>query len=123
MPDDIPVMRDYVSVSLRDLPRLLLERKIVFGIELMLETALILRALYKLVPVELKKLKIQLKDIIEKRFIRPSHSPWGALVVFVKKKDGSLHLCIDYRELNKVTIKNKYFLLRIDDLFDQLAGS
>ena len=70
-------------------------------------------------PTELKELKVQLEDMIEKGFIWPSHSPWGALVLFVKKKDGSLRLCIDYRGLNKVTIKNKYPVLRIDDLFDQ----
>ena len=71
-------------------------------------------------PAELKELKVQLQDLLDKRFIRPSHSPWGAPVLFVKKKDGTMRLCIDYRELNKVTIKNKYPLPRIDDLFDQL---
>ena len=74
-------------------------------------------------PVELKELKVQLEDLLKKGFIRLSISPWGALVLFVKKKDGSLRLCIDYRELNQVTIKNKYPLPRIDDLFDQLRGA
>ena len=69
-------------------------------------------------PAELKELKAQLKDLLEKGFIRPSSSPWGAPVLFVRKKDGSLRMCIDYRQLNKVTIKNKYPLPRIDDLFD-----
>ena len=71
----------------------------------------------------MKELKVQLQDLLDKGFIRPSVSPWGAPVLFVKKKDGTLRLCIDYRELNKVTIKNKYPLPRIDDLFDQLQGA
>ena len=71
-------------------------------------------------PLELKELKKQLEELLKKRFIRPSTSPWGAPVLFVKKKDGSLRLCIDYRQLNRVTIKNKYPLPRIDDLLDQL---
>ena len=74
-------------------------------------------------PAELKELKEQLKDLLEKGFIRPSHSPWGAPVLFVKKKDGSLRMCIDYRQLNRVTVKNRYLLPRIDDLFDQLHGA
>ena len=74
-------------------------------------------------PTEVKELKAQLEDLLDKEFIRPSTSPWGAPVLFVKKKDGSLRLCIDYRELNKVTIKNKYPLPRIDDMFDQLQGA
>ncbi|KAL4011315.1 hypothetical protein IC575_028369 [Cucumis melo] len=73
-------------------------------------------------PAELKELKVQLQELLDKGFIRPSVSPWGAPVLFVKKKDGSMRLCIDYRELNKVTVKNRYPLLRIDDLFDQLQG-
>jgi hypothetical protein len=71
-------------------------------------------------PAELVELKIQLQELLDKGFIRPSVSPWGAHVLFVKKKDGTLRLCIDYRQLNKMTIKNKYPLPRIDDLFDQL---
>jgi len=74
-------------------------------------------------PTELKELKIQLDELLQKGFIRPSGSPWGALVLFVKKKDGTLRLCIDYKELNKITIKNKYPLSWIDDLFDQLQGA
>ena len=69
-------------------------------------------------PAEFKELKSQLKDLLDKDFIRPSTSPWGSLILFVKKKDGSLRMCIDYRQLNKVTIKNKYPLPWIDDLFD-----
>ena len=71
-------------------------------------------------PMELKELKTQVQDLVDKGFIRPSISPWGAPVLFVKKKDGTIRLCIDYRQVNKVTIKNKYPLPRIDDLFDQL---
>ena len=74
-------------------------------------------------PVELKELKLQLQELLKKEFIRPSVSPWGAPVLFVKKKDGSLQLCVDYRQLNKMTMKNKYPLSRIDDLFDQLKGA
>ena len=123
MPEDVSVVRDYVSVFPRDLPGLPPDREIVFSIELMPGTAPISRAPYRLAPAELKEIKVQLEDMIEKGFIRPSHLPWGAPVLFVKKKDGSLRLCIDYKGLNKVTIKNKYPLPRIDDLFDQLAGS
>ena len=78
---------------------------------------------YKMAPAELKELKEQLQELFDKGFIRPSTFPWGALVLFVKKKDGTLRLCIDYRELNKLTIKNKNPLPRIDDLFDQLQGT
>ncbi|KAL0561185.1 hypothetical protein IC582_001606 [Cucumis melo] len=74
-------------------------------------------------PAELKEWKVQLQELLNKGFIRPSVSPWGALVLFVKRKDGSMRLCIDYRELNKVTVKNRYPLPRIDDLFDQLQGA
>lgn len=73
--------------------------------------------------VELKELKTQLQELLDKGFIRLSSSPWGAPILFVKKKDGTMRLCIDYRELNKVTIKSKYPFPRIDDLFDQLQGA
>ena len=76
------------------------------------------KALYRMAPAELKELQIQLQELLEKGFIRPSPSPWGASVLFVNKKDGTFRMCIGYRELNKVTIKNKYPLPRIDDLFD-----
>ncbi|GJS37640.1 hypothetical protein Tco_0536022 [Tanacetum coccineum] len=81
------------------------------------------RAPYRLAPSEMKELSDQLKELSDKGFIRPSSSPWGAPVLFVKKKDGSFRMCIDYRELNKLTVKNRYPLPRIDDLFDQLQGS
>ncbi|XP_021736153.1 uncharacterized protein LOC110702706 [Chenopodium quinoa] len=94
-----------------------------FTIELLLGTGSISKAPYRMTPAEMKELKTQLDDLLDKGYIRPSSSPWGALVLFVKKKDGSLRLCIDYRELNNVTVKNKYPLPRIDDLFDQLKGA
>ncbi|GJV43075.1 putative reverse transcriptase domain-containing protein [Tanacetum coccineum] len=81
------------------------------------------RAPYRLAPSEMKELSDQLQELSDKGFIRPSSSPWGAPVLFVKKKDGSFRMCIDYRELNKLTVKNRYPLPRIDDLFDQLQGS
>jgi hypothetical protein len=99
------------------------DREIEFTIDLLPNTAPISKAPYRMAPLELKELKDQLQELLDKGFIRPSVSPWGALVLFVKKKDGSMRLCIDYRELNKVTIKNRYPLPRIDDLFDQLQGS
>ena len=73
---------------------------------------------YRMAPAELRKLKTQLQELLSKGYIRPSASPWDAPVLFVKKKDGSVRMCIDYRQLNKVTVKNKYPLPRIDDLFD-----
>nr|GFC61903.1 putative reverse transcriptase domain-containing protein [Tanacetum cinerariifolium] len=81
------------------------------------------RALYRLAPSEMKELAEQLQELTDKGFIRPSSSPWGASVLFVKKKDGSFRMCIDYSELNKLTVKNHHPLPRIDDLFDQLQGS
>ena len=76
-----------------------------------------------MVPVEFKELKLQLQEFLEKGFIRPSVSPWGAPVLFVKKRDGTLRLCVEYRQLNKMTVRNKYLFPRIDDLFDQLKGA
>nr|GFC55117.1 putative reverse transcriptase domain-containing protein [Tanacetum cinerariifolium] len=81
------------------------------------------KAPYRIAPFELKELKQQLHEMLENGFIRPSVSPWGAPVLFVKKKNGSMRLCIDYRELNRITIRNRYPLPRIDDLFDQLQGA
>ena len=73
--------------------------------------------------VELVEVKAQVQELLDKQFVRPSVSPWGAPVLLMKKKDGSMRMCVDYRQLNKVTIKNKYPLLRIDDLMDQLRGA
>ncbi|KAL0540965.1 hypothetical protein IC582_020991 [Cucumis melo] len=118
-----PVVREYPDVFPDELPGLPPPREVDFAIELEPGTAPISRAPYRMAPAELKELKVQLQELLDKGFIRPSESPWGAPVLFVKKKDGSMRLCIDYRELNKVTVKNRYPLLRIDDLFDQLQGA
>ncbi|KAL4026597.1 hypothetical protein IC575_015033 [Cucumis melo] len=118
-----PVVRDYLDVFPEELLGLPPHREIEFAIELEPDTVPISRAPYRMVPAELKELKVQLQELLDKGFIRPSVSPWGAPVLFVKKKDGSMRLCIDYRELNKVTVKNRYPLPRINDLFDQLQGA
>ena len=118
---DVPVVRKYLSVFLDDLPGLPPDREMEFCTELILKIEQTSRALYHLATAELKELKAQLKELLEKDLIRSSHSPWRAPVLFVRKKDSSLRLCIYYRELNKITIKNKYLLSRIDDSFDQLA--
>ncbi|KAL0556808.1 hypothetical protein IC582_005325 [Cucumis melo] len=118
-----PVVRDYPDVFSEELSGLPPHRKVEFAIELEPGTVPISRAPYRMAPTELKELMVQLQELLDKGFIRPSVSPWGAPVLFVKKKDGSMRLCIDYRELNKVTVKNRYPLPRIDDLFDQLQGA
>ncbi|GJU32750.1 putative reverse transcriptase domain-containing protein [Tanacetum coccineum] len=92
-------------------------------IDLVLGAAPVARAPYRLAQSEMEELSTQLQELSDKGFIRPSFSPWGAPVLFVKKKDGSFWMCINYRELNKLTVKNRYPLPRIDDLFDQLQGS
>ena len=104
----VRVVKEYEDVFPKDLPGLPPERAIEFGIDLMSDTKPISKAPYRMAPVELKELKIQLEELLKKGFVRASVSPWGALVLFTQKKDGSLRLCIDYRRLNKVTIKNKY---------------
>ncbi|KAF3640037.1 putative ribonuclease H protein-like [Capsicum annuum] len=99
------------------------ERKIDFGIDLLPNTQPISIPPYRMAPVELQELKDQMKDLLDKGFIRPNIFLWGAPVLFVHKKDGSLRMCIDYRQLNKVTVKNRYPIPRINDLFDQLQGA
>jgi len=106
-----------------ELPGLPPPREIDFEIELVPGAQPISKTPYRMAPTELKELKTQLDELLQKGFIRPSVSPWGAPVLFVKEKDGTLRLCIDYQELNKITIKNKYPLPQIDDLFDQLQGA
>ncbi|GKB72790.1 putative reverse transcriptase domain-containing protein [Tanacetum coccineum] len=98
-------------------------REIEFRIDLILGASLVVKLPYRLAPSEMLELSNQLKELQEKGFIRPSHSPSGAPMLFVKKKDGAMRMCIDYRELNKLTIKNHYPIPRIDDLFDQLQGA
>jgi len=114
---------EFPDVFPEELPGLPPQREIDFEIELILGAQPIFKAPYRMAPTKLKELKTQLEELLQKGFIRPSVSPWGAPVLFVKKKDGTLRLCIDYRELNKITIKNKYPLPRIDDLFYQLQGA
>ncbi|GJS49337.1 putative reverse transcriptase domain-containing protein [Tanacetum coccineum] len=121
--EDVPVIQDFPEVFPEDLPGLPPPRQVEFRIDLIPGAAPVARAPYRLAPSEMKELSKQLQELSEKGFIRPSSSPWGAPVLFVKKKDGSFRMCIDYRELNKLTIKNRYPLPRIDDLFDQLQGS
>ena len=121
--EEVEVVNEFRDVFPDDLPGLPPDREIEFSIELAPGTAPVSKAPYRLAPVEMKELATQLQDLLDKGMIRPSTSPWGAPVLFVKKKDGSMRLCIDYRELNKLTIKNKYPLPRIDDLFDQLKDA
>ncbi|GKA88781.1 reverse transcriptase domain-containing protein [Tanacetum coccineum] len=121
--EDVPIVQDFPEVFPEDLPGLPPTRQVEFQIDLVLGAAPVARAPYRLAPSKMKELSEQLKELSDKGFIRPSSSPWGAPVLFVKKKDGSFRMCIDYRELNKLTVKNRYPLPRIDDLFDQLQGS
>ncbi|GJU19602.1 reverse transcriptase domain-containing protein [Tanacetum coccineum] len=120
---DVPIVKNFPEVFPEDLPGLPPTRQVEFHIDLVPGAAPVARAPYRLAPSEMKELADQLQELSDKGFIRPSSSPWGAPVLFVKKKDGSLRMCIDYRELNKLTVKNRYPLPRIDDLFDQLQGS
>jgi hypothetical protein len=106
-----------------DLPGMPPERKVEFAIELIPGTTPISKRAYRVSRLELVELKKQIDELLEKGYIRPSTSPWAAPVLFVEKKDGTKRMCIDYRALNEVTIKNKYPLSRIEDLFDQLIGA
>ncbi|KAH9297900.1 hypothetical protein KI387_029582, partial [Taxus chinensis] len=121
--DDHVVLRKYADVFPGELPGLPPSREVDFTIDLVPGSASVSRAPYWMMTSELHELKIQLEELLEKGLIHPSVSPWGAPVIFVKKKDGSLRLCVDFRQLNKVTIKNRYPLPRIDDLFDQMQGA
>jgi hypothetical protein len=120
--EDHPALRKYKDVFLEEVLGLPPRRGIDFSIELAPEAVSVSRTPYRMSTPELVELKLQLREMMDKGYIRPNVSPWGAPVLFVKKKDDTLRLCVDYRQLNKVTIKNKYPLLRIDDLFDQLGG-
>ena len=120
---DLPrVVCKYVDVFPDELPGLPPQRVVDFGIELHSGTSPIYMTPHRMAPVELQELSVQLQELLDKGFIRPSTSPWGAPILFAKKKDKTLRLCIDYRQLNRVTIKNRYPLPRIDDFFDQLRG-
>ncbi|GJV72042.1 putative reverse transcriptase domain-containing protein [Tanacetum coccineum] len=120
---DVPVIHDFPEVFPDNLSGLPPSRQVEFKIDLVPGAAFVARAPNRLAPSEMKELSEKLKELLEKVFIRPSSSLWGAPVLFVKKKYGSFRMCIDYRELNKLTVKNSYPLPRIDDLFDQLQGS
>ena len=111
---------DFTDAFPNELPRLPPQRGVEFTIELLPGTQPISKSPYRMAPNEVKELKTKLEELIEKGFIRPSSSPWGAPVLFVRKKDGSLRLYIDYCQ---VTVKNKYPLPRVDDLLDQLRGA
>ncbi|GKG25271.1 hypothetical protein Tco_0395899 [Tanacetum coccineum] len=116
--EEIVVVRDFLKVFPDDLSGL----PPLGEIKLTPRATPVAKSPYRLAPFELEELSGQLKELQDKGFIRPSLSPWGASVLFVKKKDGSFRMCIDYRELNKLTVNNRYPLPRIDDLFDQLQG-
>ena len=120
---DIPTVCDYLDVFPEELPGLPPYKEIEFAIDVVQGATPASITPYRMAQLELKELKFQLQELLEKGFIHLSVSPWGAPVLFVKKKDGMLRLCVDYRQLNKMTVKNKYSLLRIDDLFDQLKGA
>ncbi|GJS01884.1 putative reverse transcriptase domain-containing protein [Tanacetum coccineum] len=121
--EEVPIVQDFPEVFPEDLPGIPPTRQVEFQIDLIPGAAPVARAPYRLAPSEMKELSDQLKELSDKGFIRPSSSPWRDPFLFVKKKDGSFRMCIDYRELNKLTVKNRYPLPRIDDLFDQLQGS
>ncbi|GJX53963.1 putative reverse transcriptase domain-containing protein [Tanacetum coccineum] len=120
---DVQIIRDFPEVFPKDLLGFPPARPVEFQIDLIPGAAPVARAPYRLAPSEMKELSKQIQELSDKGFIRPSSSPWGAPVLFVKKKDGSFRMYIDYKELNKLTVKNSYPLRRIDDLFDQLQGS
>jgi hypothetical protein len=121
--EHIIIVCEYPDVFLEDLPGMPPDHDIEFSIELLPGTALISKRAYRMDVKDLIELKKQIEDLLEKGFIRPSSSPWGAPVLFVNKKDGSRRMCVYYRSLNEVTIKNKYPLPRIEDLFDQMRGA
>ena len=113
-----PVLEEFKDVFLKEIPWLNPKWDLEFFIELNLGLVLASKAPYRMNAPELVELKLQLQELIEKGYIRPSVSHWGTLILFIKKKDGTMQMCIDYRQLNKMTIKNCYPLPKIDDLFD-----
>jgi hypothetical protein len=121
--EDIPMVCEFSDVFPEDLPGMPLDQNVEFTIELQPDMAPISQRPYKMTPKELAELKVQLKELLDKGYIRPSSLPWGYPALFVKKKDQSIRLCVDYRPLNVVTIKNKYSLPRIDILFHQLIDA
>jgi hypothetical protein len=120
---EVPVVNEFPDVFPNELPGMPPDRDIEFVIELKPGTVPIYKTPFRMTTPELAELKEHIREVVEKGFIRPSSSPWGAPVIFVPKKDGTQRLCVDYQALNEVTVKNKYPLPRIDDLFDQLRGA
>ena len=120
---DILTVSGYPDVFPEEFPGFPPQREIEFALDVFQGATPTSITSYRMAPLELKELKLQLQELLEKGFIRPSISPWGAPLLFVKKKDGTLWLCVDYRQMNKMTVKNKYLLLRIDDVFEQLKGA
>ncbi|GKA07945.1 putative reverse transcriptase domain-containing protein [Tanacetum coccineum] len=121
--EDVPIVQNFPEIFLEDLPGLPPTRQVEFQIDLIPGAAPVAWVPYRLAPSEMKEISDQLQELSDKGFIRHSSLPWGASVVFVKKKDGSFRMCIKNKELNKMTMKNRYPLPRIDNLFDQLQGS
>jgi hypothetical protein len=121
--EDFVVLREFRDMFMDEILELPPRRQIDFSIDLLPGSASISKAPYRMSLPKLTELKIQLQELFDKEYIRPSVSPFGAVVLFVKKKDGTLRLCIDYRKLNKMNIKKKYPLARINDLFDQVGGA
>jgi hypothetical protein len=120
---EVPVVNEFPDVFPEELPGMPPDLDIEFVIELKPGTVPIYKTPFRMTTPELAELKEHIRELLDKGFIRPSSSPWGAPVIFVPKKDGTQRLCVDYRALNEVTVKNKYLLPRIDDLFDQLRGA
>jgi hypothetical protein len=120
--EDNEILKEFEDVF-QEVPGLPPKRDIDFSVNLMPGAAPVSKAPYRMSALELKELHLQLEELLKKGYICPSVSPWGPLILFVKKKDGTLRLCINFRQMNKVTMKNKYPLSRIDDLFDQLKDA
>jgi hypothetical protein len=121
--EDIKVVCEYPDVFPEELPGMPPDRDVEFVIDLLPGTTPISKRPYRMSSDQLQELKAQIKELMDKGFIRSSSSPWGAPIIFVGKKDGTQRMCVDYRSLNDVTIKNKYPLPRIEDLFDQMRGA
>jgi hypothetical protein len=117
------VVKDFSDVFIEELPGTPPDREVEFVIDLLPGTTLTSKRPYEMFVEELKELKKQLTELQEARYIRPSSSPWGATVLFIQKKDGSQRMCVDYRSLNDATVRNKYSLPRIEDLFDQMRDA
>jgi hypothetical protein len=117
------VVKDFSDVFIEELPGTPPDREVEFVKDLLPGTTLTSKRPYEMFVEELKELKKQLTELQEARYIRPSSSPWGATVLFIQKKDGSQRMCVDYRSLNDATVRNKYSLPRIEDLFDQMRDA